>query len=83
MFSSVGAQSHPSPQLPSLRVRIGWMQQRAARVVSRSGAWRSPSSPGFPPKRSAPGRDRHRPRLGKNFLTILQHWSGAVMYPAC
>src|SRR5262249_5175126 len=22
-------------------------------------------------------------RLGKNFLTLLQHWSGAVMCPAC
>jgi hypothetical protein len=24
-----------------------------------------------------------RRRLGKNFLTFLQHWSGAVMCPAC
>src|ERR1035441_655201 len=22
-------------------------------------------------------------RLGKNFLSLLQHWSGAVMCPAC
>ena len=22
-------------------------------------------------------------RLGKNFLTFLQHWSGAVTCPAC
>src|SRR6516165_10061712 len=22
-------------------------------------------------------------RLGENFLTLLQHWSGAVMCPAC
>jgi len=22
-------------------------------------------------------------RLGKNFLTVLQHWSGAVTCPAC
>jgi hypothetical protein len=22
-------------------------------------------------------------RLGKNFLTLLQHWSGAVTCPAC
>src|SRR5881392_4069392 len=25
----------------------------------------------------------HWRRLGKNFLTQLQHWSGAVMCPAC
>jgi hypothetical protein len=24
-----------------------------------------------------------RRRLGKNFLTFVQHWSGAVMCPAC
>jgi len=29
---------------------------------------------------TAPSRGR---RLGKSFLTLLQHWSGAVTCPAC
>src|SRR5262249_46152294 len=41
-------------------------------------------------KLCCPGRGRECPlwvmcgrRLGKNFLTSVQHWSGAVMCPAC
>jgi DNA-binding transcriptional LysR family regulator len=46
---------------------------RAAREVSRSLLRR-----GRCPLWVMCGR-----RLGKNFLTLLQHWSGAVMCPAC
>ena len=37
------------------------------------------SNVNLPDEKSALGRRR----LGKNLLTLLQHWSGAVMCPAC
>jgi hypothetical protein len=89
-----GRRAHTGAGETPTQVLMGASAQRAHRRagVTSSSAMRELGYKGIVSKRlGSPyvsGRSRHwvmcgRRLIDKSFLTLMQHWSGAVMCPAC